>query len=123
MSIMNNIPTKRTPSKWQIDHVLQEAVDKYIKEDPARYRLAQRYGEFIVDHQQFSNMDNFKVEQRDITGDEIRYNEIYKMMRYYGVKPKELESYELEILKNKLGLAWVEILIKEFNFNKDDFPN
>lgn len=120
---MDNIPvSNRTPSNWTVGPAVQEAVDKYIAENPARHRLAQQFGDFIVDHPQFSNLDTFKIIQQDISGDEIRYKEIIKMMTYHGVKPIDLEQEELIILQNKLGKEWKNILITEHNLNIEDFP-
>lgn len=113
----------RTPSVWEVSPALQEAVDKYIAQDPVRYRAAQSFGEFLVDHPQFSKLEDFKVEQRDIVGDELMYQEICKVMRYYGIKPIELEQFELTLLKDKLGDEWKEHLMKEYGFEKDDFPD
>ena len=77
MSEQENLPTaKRTTSAWRVDEKLQEAVDKYIAEDPARYKAAQEFGDFLVNHPQFSQLDNFKVDQKDMVGDEILYQEI-----------------------------------------------
>ena len=119
---IDNIPaTNRTPSKWKVDGALQEAVDKYIQEDPARYRAAQQFGDFLTSHPQFSNLDTFKIDQRDIAGEELMYLEVCKIMRYHGVKPKELEPEELILVKNKLGDSWRNELMETYNFEADDF--
>lgn len=122
MSSQDNIPTaKRTPSTWEISPFVQDAVNKFITNDPVGYRAAQNFGDFLVNHPQFSNLDTFKVEQRDVAGEELLYQEICKMMQYHGIKPKELELSELTILRNKLGADWKDEVMKTYGFELDDF--
>jgi hypothetical protein len=117
----DHISSKRTPSEWKVSDTLQEAVDKYIQEDPGRYRAAQTFGDFLVSHEQFSNLDTFKIKSEDLAGEELLYGEVTKMMTYYGIKPKELEQEELRLLQKKLGDTWKEQLMMKFYFTKDDF--
>jgi hypothetical protein len=114
--------SKRTPSPWIVSDTIQEAVNKYIAENPVKYQAAQNFGDYITSHPLFSQVDTFKVEARDVAGEELLYLEICKTMKYYGIKPKELSEHELDILKQKLGVSWKELLIKDYDLELADFP-
>jgi len=120
MDNSNILSSKRTPSEWKTSEALEEAVSKYITENPQKYRAAQQFGDFLTSHT-LAQVDTFKIDQRDIAGQEIRYQELCKVMRYYGVKPKDMEEDEVILLQNKLGSTWKDVLIKEYEFIPDDF--
>lgn len=114
--------SNRTPSSWQVSEKVQEAVDKYISDDPVRYRLAQKFGDFLTDHPVFNQVDEFKPSKaRDIAGEELQYIELCKLMRYYGLKPIEMRDDELALIKEKLGMTWKDQLINDYGFNLEDF--
>lgn len=108
-----NIPTlTRTPSAWVIPIELQNTVDKLAEQDPARHRLAQEFGNFLLDHHQFSQLDDFRVNQQDTTGDELLYREIIKGITYQGFTVEDLSPHEISILKVQLGEKWNNIFIQ-----------
>lgn len=114
-------PTTRTTSSWEVSSEVQEAVNKYISENPEKYKRAQEFGEFLMTHPTFSNLDDFKVLEEDVSGIELKFREIEKLFRFYGTKPKELLESETAVLKKKLGENWKEILISEYGFIDEDF--
>ena len=114
-------PSQRTTSSWQVSPEVQEAVDKYIMENPDKHRRAQEFGEFLMTHPVFSRLDNFKVAEEDIAGNELRFREIEKLFKFYGTKPSELMESEIDLLKLRFGESWKESLISDYGFTDSDF--
>jgi hypothetical protein len=110
----------RTPSSWQISPDLQRAVDEYAKEDPNRHKIALRFGQFLVDHPLSTSLDEFKINGRDLAGEEIKFQQLEKLMSYYGVKPSEMSTEERDILAQKLGQDWREHLKITYGVSDDD---
>jgi hypothetical protein len=111
----------RTTSAWIVSPDIQKAVDKYIEEDPNRHKIASRFGQFLVDHPLSSSLDEFKVNGRDLAGEEIKFKQLEKLMSYYGVRPAEMNEGERAILVQKLGPNWSETLKQTYGFTDDDF--
>jgi hypothetical protein len=127
---MNNLETAsekhsnvRTTSSWEVSPEVQEAVNKYITENPEKYKRAQEFGEFLMSHPVFNRLDEFKVQSDDVFGNELKFLEIGKLFKFYGVRPNELLESEIEVLKVKLGSNWKESLISEYGFTNDDFTS
>jgi hypothetical protein len=97
---------KRTTCKWEISDEVQKSVDQYIKNNPSGYKNAQNFGEFISTHPQFSNTDELKIDQVDIFGETILYDELCKNINYYGMTIQDLSSDEINILKKYKGDEW-----------------
>jgi hypothetical protein len=112
----------RTPSAWLVAPEVQEAVHKYIADDPNRFRLAQRFGDFLTDHPVFSRYDEFRPVASDVAGDELQFQEITKLIRYHGLRPIDMDARELSILQGKLGSEWRSKLAVEYALEEDDFP-
>ena len=94
-----NIPmSARTPSEWKVDPSLQEAVDKYIKENPLKHKMGLEYNNFLLSGR-FANSDTFKLEQADVEGEKILYDKILQDMEQYGLTEDDLEVYEKKILQ------------------------
>jgi hypothetical protein len=105
-----NIPTsKRTTCKWSVSSDIQKSVDKLIKEDPSRYKLAQNFGEFLMDTP-FANTDSYKISQDDIRGEKIRASMVINNMKQYGLTHDDLTDSELQLLRKVYGVAWNELL-------------
>lgn len=103
------LQTPRTTSEYNVSTVFQETVDKWIEENPVKYRQAQIFGEFIVSHPQFSNLTTMNVIQRDIIGDELLYKDTINRLKYYGIELfDDLTEYEIDVLKIKLGPSYVD---------------
>lgn len=115
--------TNRTTCSWQVAPDVQDAVNKYIAENPEKHRRAQEFGEFLMTHPVFSRLDDFKVSGEDIAGNELKFIEIQKLLRFYGTRPNELMEPEINLLKEKLGLNWKETLMSDYGFNDDDFSS
>lgn len=112
--------SNRTPSPWIVSPDLQRSVDEYAKEDPNRHKIALRFGQFLVDHPLSTSLDEFKINGRDLAGKEIKFQQLEKLMSYYGVKPSEMSTEERAILVQKLGPNWREYLKTIYGFNDDD---
>jgi hypothetical protein len=119
----NQIVSTRTTSSWEVSPDVQEAVNKYISENPDKYKRAQEFGEFLMTHPVFSRLDDFKVQPDDISGNELKFLEIEKLFKFYGVRPNELMEAEIGALKFKLGENWKESLISEYGFTDADFTS
>jgi hypothetical protein len=110
MSESENIPTtKRTTCEWSVSSDIQKSVDKLIKEDPSRYKLAQNFGEFLMDTP-FSNTDTYKISQDDIRGEKIRASMLMNNIRQYGLTHEDLTDSELQLLRKIYGTNWNELL-------------
>ncbi len=99
---MSNV-VNRTPSNNEISETLKTAVDKYISDNPEKYKLAQEYGEFLMSHP-LANTDSFEVKLSDIAGDELLLEETLKKIKYYGFDEEDLSEYELNLLKTKYDI-------------------
>jgi len=86
---------------------MEQFIKKYKDENPEKYKRAQEYGDFIMSTR-FANVDTFKVEETDKEGDEILYIDITNKIKLYGFGQEDLETYEIDILKKKLGDQWEE---------------
>lgn len=101
-----NIPlSKRTPSGWDFSTTLEEAVTKYINENPDKHQLAQHFGDYLM-NTKFSNVDTFKVEPNDVEGQKLLYQEIIKRIEFYGIDADELYEWEIDILEKEIGPTW-----------------
>ena len=112
----------RTPSAWFVAPELREAVNKYVTDDPNRFRLAQRFGDFLTDHPIFSRYDEFRPDASDVAGDELQFQELIKLIKYHGLRPIDMDARELTLLQGKLGPEWKAKLILEYAFEEGDFP-
>lgn len=119
----NQTVSTRTTSSWEVSPDVQEAVNKYISENPDKYKRAQEFGEFLMTHPVFSRLDDFKVQPDDVSGNELKFLEIEKLFKFYGVRPNELMETEIAALKFKLGENWKESLISEYGFTDEDFTS
>lgn len=105
-----NIPSnKRTTCPWTVDPAIQTSIDRAIESDPSRYKLAQNFGDFIMETP-FANVDTFKVATDDIRGDKIRATNIINTIKQYGLSIQDLNEDEKIILNKVLGSDWTEIL-------------
>jgi len=103
---MDNAPIiQRTPSEWKVDPSLQSIIYKLIENDPAAYRLAQNFGNFIMSSK-FANVDTLKVSQEDETGDAILYNKLINDIKFYGLTEEDFTEKEKMILEKFMGKDW-----------------
>ena len=108
--ITDNIPgSKRTPSAWVVSDSLQDSVNKYIAQDAGKYRRAQDFGDFLLDHPQFSQVDTFRVDQTDLNGNELLVQETLKAIVHQGLVEEDLADYEVECLRLKFGENWRKV--------------
>lgn len=102
----NIIPT-RTPSSWDISPMVMDAVEQMKKMNPEAYRRAQEFGEFLL-NSPLADPDKF-ADKRDINGEEIIFNKIKRDIEFSGITKDDLNDYEIEVLKIKLGDNWESI--------------
>ena len=100
--------SKRTPSKWQSPTYIEQAVEEIKKNNPQMYAKAQEFGEFMLSTR-FADVEQTFIEKRDIEGENILYNKILRDIKQYGFKKEDMDSFEIDILKNKLGDKWESV--------------
>jgi len=104
--------SKRTPCEWQVSSYVQQAVEQIIKTNPEMYAKAQEFGEYMLSSR-FANVEQMYLEKKDIEGENILYRKILGDIKQYGFNENDLNSYEIEILKNKLGHDYISIFTDE----------
>ena len=110
MSDYENIPiSKRTTCQWAVSSDIQKSVDKLIKDDPSRYKLAQNFGEFLMDTP-FANTDTYKIPQDDVRGEKILASMLMNNIKQYGLTQDDLSDSELHLLRKLYGTDWHELL-------------
>lgn len=104
------------------DSEMKKCVDKYILENPEKYKEAQKYGEFIM-NSRFCNTNKFEIEKEDLEGNEILFREIVNKKLYYNLSINDLLPYEIEIIKKKFGTDWqlkFNAINQEYNQEHDE---
>jgi hypothetical protein len=110
----NITSSKRTTSKWVVDPNIKDAVDKYITDNPDRHRFAEQYGDTIMTSR-FANVDQFKIDTRDVEGEEVLFNKLIQDISNYGITEGELFDHEVKILYQRLGPTWRQVFRDALN--------
>ncbi len=97
----NDNKIKKTTSEWLESKQISDSIEQMKKLNPEAYKRAQEFGEFIM-NTRISNPDN-NVEKKDIEGDEILFKKIKRDIEYFGLIKEDLNEFEINILKGKLG--------------------
>ena len=109
----NSTPTiplsKRTPSEWSFGSAIQESVDNMIRQDPIKHKLAQNFGDFLMDTP-FATLDTYEIPQEDTRGERLLVNTILNNIKQYGLTISDLGDEEKRLLSKVLGSDWHEIL-------------
>ena len=113
----DNIPmNKRTPCEWQVSEAIQTSLDQMIANEPLKYKMAQDFGDFLMDTP-FANVDRFKISEDDVRGEKLRLNNILNSIKYYGMTMEDLSDDEKKLLVKMLGNNWNEIFNVQENAN------